>query len=152
MQTQEEAAMQEPMQEECSIDSTPQPAQIDAPLSTITGEELRQGDAKILFARWFDRQVAAKRMLVVNGAEIGSGEGDFLIGEGTRSGQDQLYVWELRGKDWTKIATVAQGNGKVELTDLDLEGTPFAIEVEGQLYRSGEVTVPGSAALAVVEA
>lgn len=164
-QAQLEPAVQEPTQERSFSPATattteaptPQASVIQAeiaraPITNITGEKLDPADTKILFARWFGNQVTPKSMIVVDGGEVGPGEGDFLIGEATYKGRDQIYVWELQGKNWTKIATVANGNGQAQLSDLKLDGTPFAIEVGGRLYRSGGTTVPGTATLAVVEA
>lgn len=146
-QTQDSSGLQ---QRGCPCEVTPPPEQIAAELF-IHGEELASGDADILFARWCDRNIKPKRMLVLDANELGCDERDFLIGEGTFEEQDQLYVWELRGKDWMKIATVATRDGKSKLSDLDLEGTPFAVEIEGKLYRSGEVTMPGNATLTIVD-
>lgn len=156
-QAERQAATQQPTQERAispaiTSDAVPFETEIaDAPVTSIQGEKLSLHDAQALFDKWFNRQVTAKQMLVVDGGAVGRGEGDFLIGEGTYKGRDQLYVWELRGGNWTKIATVANSGGKAELTGLKLEGTPFAIEVGGRLYRSGGATASGTATLAMIE-
>lgn len=159
-QAERQAAAEQPSEETPSSPAVvphtteaPYAASIEqAPVVSIDGEQLAFNDAQRLFSTWFAGEVKAKRMLVVDGGAVGRGEGDFLIGEGTYKGSDQLYIWELRGGNWTRIATVANRNGNAKLTDLKLEGTPFAIEVGGRLYRNGGASVAGTATLAMIEA